>query len=170
MTMEVRRGYWTPVDWCYQCLWITMWVLGTPWPSARTANALNHWAISPAPYIILLTSLYMKSFMVCNFLLRASCPHSKMFRFWGISDLGFSDWDKPHLCTFRATFWHSPPCSYSMRKQQSYRQLLYHIRVFHIISIFSITSPSHHGFKSPTGLGSVSKMLEPALVCYFFFL
>jgi hypothetical protein len=111
----------------------------------------------------------MKSFMVCNFLLRASCPHSKMFRFWGISDLGFSDWDKPHLCTFRATFWHSPPCSYSMRKQQSYRQLLYHIRVFHIISIFSITSPSHHGFKSPTGLGSVSKMLEPALVCFFFF-
>jgi hypothetical protein len=42
--------HWIPWSWSYKCLWAIMWVLGTEQRSSgRTINAVNHWAISPAP-------------------------------------------------------------------------------------------------------------------------
>lgn len=48
--MEASRGHQMPRNWCYQWLWVTMWVPGIkPRYSARAACAPNHWAIPPVP-------------------------------------------------------------------------------------------------------------------------
>lgn len=117
-------------------------VLGTKlWPSVKAARALNYQAISLAPYLIPFNNLVDESFTVCTFLHMASIPHSKT------SDSGgFQVWDfqirtiNLHLEQHSAVYLAVPvPCgSYS---------LVHRISIFHIISVFSITS--HCGSKSP---------------------
>lgn len=62
-----KRGYWTPWNWRYGCLWAAMWLLGTEfWSSAEAATAFNYCTIfwtnffSPSPSLPLsLTSLFL---------------------------------------------------------------------------------------------------------------
>lgn len=50
VTLETGRGCQIPWTRSYRQLWTAMQVLGTePWSPARTAKALNHWAISQVP-------------------------------------------------------------------------------------------------------------------------
>lgn len=54
---EARGELWTPWNWSYESwLWATMWELGTePVSSGKEASAINHWGMSLAPIIIILS-------------------------------------------------------------------------------------------------------------------
>jgi hypothetical protein len=59
---EAQRGHWIPWGWNHRQLWAAMWLLGIELRSSgRAANAVNHWTISPAPKVRILTTIHIFS-------------------------------------------------------------------------------------------------------------
>lgn len=49
-------------------LWVTMWVLGVGPESSERTGALNHWAISSAPWLFIMTWHISRSYMCIHYI------------------------------------------------------------------------------------------------------